>query len=87
VLNYEGLQLQREFYVPQYETQKARESRLPDQRYLLYWNPAIQVKGKVQINFYTSDVPGDYSVVVEGLTKEGIPGTATATFKVKTLNN
>jgi hypothetical protein len=88
VLNYEGLQLQREFYAPQYETQKARESRLPDQRHLLYWNPAVQTSGgKVQLTFYTSDVPGDYSIVVEGLRKDGTPGSAIETFKVKTLNN
>jgi hypothetical protein len=83
-LNYEGLQSQREFYSPKYQEKKELESRLPDQRYLLFWNPTIITgkDGKSKLEFYTSDVPGDYKIVVEGITKNGIVGSATATFKV-----
>ncbi|MBK5271599.1 MAG: hypothetical protein JJE22_11370, partial [Bacteroidia bacterium] len=37
VLDYEGLQYQREFYSPVYETQEQITSRIPDFRNVLYW--------------------------------------------------
>jgi hypothetical protein len=89
VLDYEGLQLQREFYAPRYENQKHRESRLPDPRYLLYWNPSVTTDkdGKQQVSFYSSDIPGEYQVVIEGLAPNGAAGTATTSFVVKSFNN
>ncbi len=83
-LNYEGLQLQREFYTPKYENVSQRAGRMPDQRTLLYWNPdvATNTQGTQTINFYTSDVPGTYQVTVQGLTPQGISGTGTTTFVV-----
>jgi len=88
-LNYEGLQLQREFYSPMYENQKARESRLPDQRYLLYWNPQVrtQADGKTEVEFYTSDIAGEYKIVVEGITTDGSVGSSTTTVEVREFNN
>ena len=41
VQEYEGMQRQREFYAPRYDTPEAQKSRLPDLRNLLYWNPDI----------------------------------------------
>lgn len=84
-LNYEGLQLQREFYAPKYDTQDARNSRLPDQRTLLYWNASQEILANENSNirFYTSDFSGDYKVVVEGLTKDGSPGYTVHYFSVK----
>ncbi len=54
---YEGLQLQREFYCPTYAAQEERNSRLPDFRNLLYWAPDIHTAadGKSKVAFYTSD--------------------------------
>ena len=88
-LNYDGLQLQREFYSPKYENKNQRESRLPDQRYLLFWNPTVitDQDGHKQLEFYTSDIPGEYKIIVEGITKDGHLGSATSTFTVKELNN
>jgi hypothetical protein len=89
VIDYEGLQQQREFYSPRYENQKQRESRLPDQRYLLYWNGSIttDAQGKSQVTFYTSDVAGSYRVVIEGMNGEGAAGSTTTSFDVKAFNN
>ena len=84
ILKYEGLQLQREFYSPIYETQDEIESRLPDFRNVLYWSPDVNTNesGKKQISFYTSDVKGKYIVVVQGITNDGKAGVQTATFTV-----
>jgi hypothetical protein len=89
VIDYEGLQRQREFYSPRYENQKQRESRLPDQRYLLYWNPSVSTApdGKAQISFYTSDVQGNFEVIVEGLDEQGGAGKASSSFSVTSFNN
>ena len=75
---YEGMQLQREFYQPLYEGNASELARLPDYRNLLYWNPNITTDntGKAQVAFYTSDLEGTYAVVVEGITVNGLPGTA-----------
>jgi hypothetical protein len=84
-VDYEGLQLRREFYTPQYENLKQRNSRMADQRNLLYWNPQLTtVPGKnQQVEFYTSDLSGDFVVVIQGLNKKGIAGSASTTFTVK----
>jgi hypothetical protein len=44
------------------------DSRIPDRRNLLYWNPDIQlsVGQKTTISFYTSDNKGDYVVYIFG---------------------
>ncbi len=83
-LDYEGLQQQREFYSPKHEYSKESEARLPDQRSLLYWDATLSTDttGKQNPQFFTSDVPGTYQVVVEGLTKDGAAGFATQIFKV-----
>ncbi len=88
-LDYEGLQLHREFFSPQYETQQQRSSRLPDQRNLLFWSPTIITNqdGKQQVEFYTSDLTGEYTIVVEGLGADGSAGHATHSFTVKNYNN
>lgn len=81
VLDYEGMQLQREFYSPVYETAAQVGSRLPDFRNLLFWSPNLETKG--QVNFYTSDVSGKYIGVIQGLSKAGVPGSKYFHFEVK----
>ncbi len=89
VLNYEGLQLHREFFSPRYETDEQRESRLPDSRSLLYWCPTLKTdaQGKQQCDFYTPDVDGKYKIVIQGITKEGAPGSTEFVFEVKSSRN
>ncbi len=84
VLDYEGLQLQRQFFAPIYETQNQAKSRLPDFRNLLHWAPSVKTNqsGKAEISFYTSDLAGKYMVVVQGLSAEGRAGTKTFSFDV-----
>jgi hypothetical protein len=83
-LDYEGLQRQREFYSPKYSDPALRSSRLPDQRYQLYWSADVSLDSSkpATLEFYTSDVEGGFIVIVEGLSKNGIPGSSTSTFKV-----
>ncbi|MDQ4139308.1 MAG: hypothetical protein M3142_02170, partial [Bacteroidota bacterium] len=85
VQEYEGLQLQREFYSPHYETVEEKQSRLPDLRNLLYWNPQISLSqaGNQKLEFYTGDKAGKYLVVIQGLSKYGLAGSTGYIFEVK----
>src|SRR5215204_4702065 len=57
VVEYEGLQLQRQFYSPTYSAENKMENRLPDFRNVLYWSPGLITNhdGKGEFSFYTSE--------------------------------
>jgi len=85
VLDYEGLQLQRVFYSPAYETDAQVASRLPDFRNVLYWSPSLNssTQGKKQVSFYTGDQVGKYIGVIQGMTADGVAGSQVFNFEVK----
>jgi len=85
VIDYDGLQLEREFYSPVYNTQEKASSHLPDFRNVLYWQPDITLNGNEtkQVDFYTSDVPGKYALVIQGINNNGNSGSKLVTFEVK----
>jgi hypothetical protein len=85
VMDYEGMQLQRVFYSPVYDTDAQVSSHTPDFRSLLYWAPTVKTNtaGKNQLSFYTSDEEGKYVGVIQGITADGEPGSQTFTFDVK----
>lgn len=85
IQEYEGFQQQREFYSPSYATPEEKQSRLPDLRNLLYWNPDVTTSatGTQTLEFYTADQAGTYLVVAQGITPSGLAGTARYFFEVK----
>jgi hypothetical protein len=85
MVNYEGPQLQREFYAPVYMTADQKNSRIPDFRTTLLWKPDIVTgeKGSAALSFYTSDHKGQYIGVLQGIDKEGRPASASFTFIVQ----
>lgn len=85
VLDYEGLQQERQFYSPLYETEAQAASHMPDFRNVLYWSPSLNTgaDGKQQFSFYTSDQPGTYIGVVQGITSTGEAGSQTFSFEVR----
>lgn len=62
----------------------ALNDRVPDLRAALYWNPELLVdeNGETTFTFYTSDVTGEYSIVLDGLTPAGTPVHVENTFTV-----
>jgi hypothetical protein len=67
-----GFQKPAEFYVPRYDLIVDKESKTPDLRTTIHWQPHLKVQdGKANIEFYTADGPVDYSVVIEGVGKDG----------------
>ena len=68
-----GYQVSRHFYAPVYKTKEQKENSAPDKRTTLYWNPDVQTddNGQAKISFYTADTAADYTVTIEGITKQG----------------
>lgn len=82
---YDGLQGQREFFAPHYDTPQQQQSPLADLRNLLYWNPNVKTQQNrdQQLEFYTSDQSGRYLVVVQGLAADGQSGSTSTVLEVK----
>lgn len=85
ILPYDGLQLKREFFSPKYATESQVASRIPDYRNVLYWNPNVLTgnTGTATTSFYSSDLPGKYQVVLEGMDKSGHAGSRSFVIEVK----
>ncbi len=69
-----GLQTPAEFYSPRYEKEEEREIGPPDLRTTIYWNPNVTLSsgGAAEFDFYTADTPSNYSVIIEGITSDGL---------------
>lgn len=83
VLNYNGLQLKREFYSPVYETPVEQNNHLPDFRNVLYWQPRVKTSnGKAHLEFFTSDLSGEYEIILQGTSGDGACGFTKTKFRV-----
>ena len=70
------------YYQPDYSRSKL--SRIPDYREQLLWNPNVTLSEKEKpISFYTSDLEGEFEIVLEGFTNEGVPVYETETITIK----
>ena len=83
-IQYNGLQQEREFYTPMYENKDRQNSPIPDRRNVLCWLPAAATDslGQSRFSFYTSDLAGQFALVIQGLTADGLPGSTVLTFTV-----
>lgn len=73
----------RQFYSPKYDTGQA--IRAADLRTTVYWNPHLitDANGSGKFNFYNTDEPGTYRVVIEGINVEGHLARKVFTYDVK----
>lgn len=69
MVSYEFPQDRPMFEMPNYEDAEIKESRRPDFRHTMYWNPSVE--GKVGVEFYTSDLEGTYIATLQGVTADG----------------
>ncbi|MBE0678704.1 MAG: TonB-dependent receptor plug domain-containing protein, partial [Bacteroidales bacterium] len=69
-----GYQAPAEYYSPRYDIQEQRESGPPDLRTTIFWNPNVTVTadGEAVFDFYTADAPSEYTVLIEGITSDGL---------------
>lgn len=85
VIDYDGLQRSRIFHAPDYSSAESRNSRVPDFRNMLYWEPNVDTNesGNQVIRFFTSDKRGNFVAVIHGMTANGLMGSKTFTISVK----
>ncbi|WP_460954183.1 carboxypeptidase-like regulatory domain-containing protein [Spirosoma litoris] len=79
-----GFDRESTFRSPDY-TYQSTTSDTKDYRSTLYWNPKVKVsvtQRPVELTFFTSDQPGTYRIVVEGITNNGTPVHAETTFVI-----
>jgi hypothetical protein len=70
---------------PDYSDEQNRLNRTPDLRNTLYWNPSVKtdMNGKAEIKFWTSDLPGNYIINIQGISGTGEKITLHKLFIVK----
>jgi hypothetical protein len=70
------------FVSPDYSTPEMRESRIPDYRNTLYWDPSVKPAkdGKIRIEFWSSDNKSNYLI---SITKDGKIISMKKVLKVK----
>jgi TonB-dependent SusC/RagA subfamily outer membrane receptor len=73
----------RKFYSPQYTPENTDTG--VDNRTTVYWNPhiATDAAGNAKFNFYNTDEPGTYRVVIEGINDDGHLARKVYTYEVK----
>ena len=61
------------------------DARIPDYRNCLFWTPNIPVGAgdTVSLDFFSSDLHGDYKVIVRGITDDGQVMHGECSFTVK----
>jgi hypothetical protein len=61
------------FKAPDYSTEVLKNSRVPDFRNTLYWNPSVKSgnDGKYLVEFWSSDFASDYIIKIEGISTDG----------------
>ena len=62
-----------EYYQPKYFVSSVKESTKPDLRSTIYWKPNLitDENGQAEIRFYTADLAGTYTLILEGISPEG----------------
>ncbi|MDQ8006079.1 MAG: hypothetical protein REI64_14855 [Pedobacter sp.] len=85
IIDFEGLQLQRNFVETRYDSDSELNSSLPNFKSAVYWNPSIMLEGgkTKSLSFYTPDLEGTYIGVIQGVSADGTPGFNTFKIEVK----
>ncbi|WP_394759791.1 hypothetical protein [Flavobacterium sp.] len=73
----------KEYFQPNYSANN-NLSRIPDYRHQLLWHPEVKLNDKEQIiSFFTSDVTGEFEIILEGFSDSGIPVFTSEMIEVK----
>lgn len=69
------------FISPDYMRPEQKNSRIPDFRNTLWWNPSA---GKDEpLEFWSSDIPGEYKITLNGVGTDGSPVSAVKIIRIK----
>jgi TonB-dependent SusC/RagA subfamily outer membrane receptor len=78
-----GYHTSKVFYSPKY-TSKENDNEIIDDRTTIFWSPTLKTdtNGIAHVEFYHSDIPGEYEIVIEGMDKSGIVGSFIDSYSV-----
>ena len=83
IVNLQLPKIQKKYFKQQY-TESSLQERIPDYREILLWEPNITIaENNLPIEFYTSDIAGDYEIILEGFTTYGKPVSIKKTISVE----
>jgi hypothetical protein len=84
IVSYHPLQISEEEWFYPYKPQKDNK-RIPDLRTTIYWNArySFSPENLNSIEFFTSDVSGEFMAVIRGISQEGELVQATCEFSVE----
>jgi hypothetical protein len=84
-LSYRVIEPVGSFYSPDYSESEKKQSRIPDLRNTLYWDPSLKPDkdGKIRIEFWTSDIASDFIVNIQGFNGSGNPVSYKQVIKVE----
>lgn len=83
VVEFDAPLAKKNYYKQDYSSADNPFSRIPDYRRLLFWEPHLQVAGSsYNFEFFTSDIEGEYEVMLNGFTSYGKPITLSKTIYV-----
>lgn len=73
------------FSAPEYRTEPDRETRIPDFRNTLYWNPSVTPgqDGRQVTEFWSSDLAGNYNINIQVITTDGNTISLMKPLKIK----
>ena len=84
-LKYRVVEPVRTFLSLDYTNGEKKQSRIPDFRNTLYWNPSMKpdADGKIRVGFWSPDVTGDYEVNIQGISTDGKPLSIRKVFRIR----
>lgn len=83
-INFTGYDAARIFYTPKHSPSSASDKE-PDLRTTLFWDPNITLQSNQTqfLNYFNADHSSTIRIIVEGITSNGIPLTASAEYEVR----
>ncbi|TLF44474.1 hypothetical protein [Maribacter aurantiacus] len=71
------------YYKQKYDGDNPNISRIPDYRRLLFWQPHLKINSEIiDLEFFTSDIEGEFEISLNGFTTYGKPISNKISFEV-----
>ncbi len=65
---------QKSYFEQRYGAEEIDQANIPDYRRILLWEPQVEISDEdLQFEFYTSDLTGEFEIVLDGFTSYGKP--------------
>lgn len=73
------------FVAPEYSSAGQKQTRIPDFRNTLWWAPSFQSRngGSITHEFWSSDLPGEYIIYINGTASDGSPVSAEKIIRIE----